>query len=229
MRHPELSYTSPNRFTLWQRIQLAIIPPLAQLLITLLMKTCKVRIVGGEHYRGGLESRGHLILAIWHETLLMGCWQFRGTDGHTLTSYSFDGELAARVVHRFGVEAVRGSSSRGGAEGLRQLVLAAGLVPIVGFTLDGPRGPRRVAKPGIALLSHRSGLPVTPHLYTAAPAWRLRSWDRFAVPKPFSTMTVGYGPPIAPPVSEDPEVIEAKRMEIETALNRLHAEYGDGD
>ena len=227
MRHPELSYTSPVRFTAAQRVQLALFPPFAKGALQLLCRTCTMRVVGREILEDALKRDGHAVLAIWHETLFMACWGFRNTGGHTLTSYSFDGELAARLVHRVGMEAVRGSSSRGGGEGLRQLVMATRLAPFVGFTLDGPRGPRRVAKHGIALLSARSGLPVIPHAYVAARAWRLNSWDRFAIPKPFTTLTMAYGPPVPPPTSEHPDDVEQTRAAVEEALNRLHAEHGD--
>lgn len=163
-----------------------------------------------------------MILAIWHETLGLAAWYHRNTGYHTLTSYSFDGELAARVVRHFGLYALRGSSSRGGAEALKEMQRAAALVPALGFTLDGPKGPRRVAKPGVAILALKTGLPIIPHAFAAAPCWRMRSWDQFIVPKPFGRLVSGYGEPIYPPPKGTPGAIESLRREVERSLNRLH-------
>ncbi len=149
MRFPELDYSSPTRFTFKQRVALASVPPLLYGAFSLLFGTCRWRVEGRETLDALLARDGGCIVPFWHESMAFAAWIHRGCGGHTLTSYSFDGELAARIVRWFGMEAVRGSSSRGGGEGLRQLVRACELgVPLVGFTLDGPRGPRRVAKTG---------------------------------------------------------------------------------
>jgi lysophospholipid acyltransferase (LPLAT)-like uncharacterized protein len=155
-------------------------------------------------------------------------WHFRGAGYHTLTSYSFDGELASRVCEWSGLHAVRGSSSRGGSKALRLLQAAVKLGITIGLTLDGPKGPRREAKPGIALVAAKNGVPVVPVSMSAATAWRLRSWDRMCIPKPFSTIRVVYGEPILPPETLSSETLEQFRREIEHALNRLHTEL-DGD
>src|SRR5690606_15894263 len=96
------------------------------------------------------------------------------------------GELAARIVTHFDLRAVRGSSSRGGADALNQLQQAMALGAGVGFTLDGPRGPRRKAKLGAAIIAARTGAIIVPNAFAVSRAWRLRSWDRLPIPKPFS-------------------------------------------
>ena len=146
-----------------------------------------------------------------------------------MTSYSFDGELAARFAHRLGIEALRGSTSSGGAAALIQLLKAAKKTKLLGFTLDGPRGPRREAKPGIALLSAMTHAPVLPQATAIDRAWRMRSWDRLAIPKPFARIVIAYGEPIFPPPGKaTEEAREALRAEIERALNALHRKI-EGD
>jgi lysophospholipid acyltransferase (LPLAT)-like uncharacterized protein len=95
-------------------------------------------------------------------------------------------------------------------------------VPAVGFTLDGPRGPRRVAKPGMSILSARVRAPVVPLAYAVSRAWRLHTWDRLAVPKPFARILCALGPPIAPPADATPEAVEPHRERVERELNALH-------
>ncbi|MCC6699633.1 MAG: lysophospholipid acyltransferase family protein [Candidatus Hydrogenedentes bacterium] len=162
---------------------------------------------------------GRAILAFWHEVLPLALWTQRGTGYHTLTSYSYDGELAACVVKHFGLAALRGSSSRGGSQALRQLELALEMGITIGFTLDGPRGPRRVSKPGIAVLAARSGLPVVPLVLAVERAWRMRSWDRLVVPKPFARIHCIFGEPIPPPVDESKDEVERMRLLVERDLN----------
>ncbi|MCP4644661.1 MAG: lysophospholipid acyltransferase family protein [bacterium] len=221
MRHPELVYTSPNRFTTKQRLVLATAPPLAASILKMIAATCRIEVRGRAVYDESVRAHGHCIAAIWHETLGLAASHHKNSSGHTLTSYSFDGELATRLIEQFGLHAVRGSSSRGGAEALEQLEKACGLTELVGFTLDGPRGPRRVAKPGIAVLAARTQLPVVPNAFAVTPSWRMNSWDRLALPKPFARILVAYGPPIPPPASDSPELVEPCRLRIETELSEL--------
>ncbi len=223
MSHPGLIYRSPYAFTFRQRMVLAASAPLIAGTLKGICITCREERQGLEHFRPLIASGKHVILAIWHETLGLAAWHHRNSGYHTLTSYSFDGELAARVVRRFGLYALRGSSSRGGHEALKQLQAASAVVPAVGFTLDGPRGPRRAAKPGVAVLALRTGLPIVPHAFAASRCWRMHSWDRLIIPKPFARLVTAYGEPIYPPRDNTPETIEALRSEVEQALNRLQA------
>lgn len=223
MTPSEPSYTSPVRYTRRQRVALAAGSRALAWTLKGLCVTCRFQTQHPERLERVTRDGGHVLIAIWHETLALAAWCYRGRGYHTLTSYSFDGELAACVLRRFGLCAVRGSSSRGGSDALRQLEKAARLTPVVGFTLDGPRGPRRIAKPGLAILAARTGLPIVPHAFAADRCRRMNSWDRLILPKPFARVTTRFGEPIAPPASTAPDVVEAKRLEIETALNELHA------
>ncbi|HOF40105.1 MAG TPA: lysophospholipid acyltransferase family protein [Candidatus Hydrogenedentes bacterium] len=223
MSPPELSYDSPETFTFRQRMLLTLGCPLLAGAYKALCVTCRQERRGEELFQRSLASGQHVFVAFWHETLGLAAWLHRNTGFHTLTSYSFDGEVAARVVRSFGLYAVRGSSSRGGYEALRQMQRAVDKVPAVGFTLDGPTGPRRVAKPGAAILAIRTGVPIVPLALAASSCWRLHSWDQLIIPKPFGRILSIYGDPILPPPKGAPKAIEQLRSEVERALNRLHA------
>lgn len=211
-------------FTVTQRLQLATLPILLADTFYLLYRTCSVETRGREYHDEALRSHGRCHVVIWHESMAMAGCRNRGTDYLTLTSYSYDGEFAARVIKRWRIHAARGSSSRGGSEALKELVAAARTVPVTGFTLDGPKGPRRVSKPGIGVLAARTQLPIVPNAYAVSSAWRMNSWDRFPIQKPFSRIICAYAPPIPPPCDESPEAVEATRLAVETSLNKLHDE-----
>ncbi len=95
---------------------------------------------------------------------------------------------------------------------------------IVGWTLDGPRGPRREAKAGIAYVAARTGFPIIPNAFAVSKSWRLNSWDRMPIPKPGARIICSFGAPIDPPPDTSAAAIEKTRMEVESALNRLHAD-----
>ena len=231
MKLPELNYETPVAFTRGQRLQLAILPPLIVNLLKGILMTCRHEIRHLEYLTDTIERHGHAIIAIWHETATYALYKHVGSNYHAAASFSFDGELAARLTHGFNVECVRGSSSRGGSGALQQLEMALNLVECVGLTMDGPRGPRRYAQPGLAILSARTMVPVVPLAFSVSKSWRLGTWDRMAVPKPFSKVIIDYAPPIAPAESTDRDAVEAKRVEIQDSLNALHAkieaELGD--
>lgn len=180
-------------FSRKQRFLLAVVPPLVAGLIRLLGATWRVRDHCAPETPVGHTVPGPTVFSFWHEGLLSCAWRFRGLGIAILISRSFDGELIARTVERLGFQAVRGSSSRGGASGLRGMAEAYAAGHICAFTADGPKGPRRVAKAGPAQLAQIAGASWV-GCFHAEPerAWRLGSWDRFAIPKPFSVVRFGW-------------------------------------
>lgn len=224
MKLPGIAYDSNQSFSLAQRAQLLVFPPLVAAAIRLLYCTCRIETRGREHVDRVVTLHGHTLVGVWHETMLAACWANRGRNYHALASHSFDGEFGVHVIRRFGIEAVRGSSSKGGAEGLRQLQLAAQQVEWVGFTLDGPRGPRRIAKAGIGILAARTQLPIVPLAIVPLRAKRLRSWDRLPISYPFSRIICAFGAPVPPPPSDSEKDVEQTRLAVEQSLNGLHEE-----
>lgn len=145
----------------------------------------------------GWERRGErFILAFWHRHLLLMPYSYRGKGISVLVSQSRDGELIARTVARLGIDSSRGSSSRGGAAGMRSLLRKAGEGYDLAFTPDGPRGPAGEVQPGVILAAAATGVPIQPVAVAATRVKRLRSWDRFVIPLPLSTVHFVYGEPL---------------------------------
>ena len=140
-----------------------------------------------------------------------------------MTSRSLDGEYIARVIRRFGFLPVRGSSSRGGQRALLEMNTLVGQGHGVAFTIDGPRGPRFVAKRGPVLLARMSGAAITPFYVAVEKAWVLNTWDRLMVPKPFSRIHVRAGAKIFVPADADDAALERYYAEMQAALERVTA------
>jgi hypothetical protein len=166
-------------------------------------------------------ARAPLIYAMWHGRLLLLPYLYGHRGAHVLTSRSRDGELVARWIRRFGLEPVRGSSSRGGADAVRLLARAIRAGREVVVVPDGPRGPREVLKPGVIALARLSGAPIVPTAVGASREWRLRSWDEFRIPQPFARCVVRFGEPIHVSRAADRPGEEAVRKEVEAALRGL--------
>lgn len=205
-----------------QRIKAALIAQVAYPLLEVLCRTYRWKVEGAEHYQAVLDSGRQPILALWHGRILPGLHYFRDRGIVVITSRNFDGEWIARILHRFGFGTARGSTSRGGARALVQLRrdLAAGRP--AAFTVDGPRGPARVVQPGVAFLAGATGHPILPYHVESDRHWTLNSWDRTQIPRPFSTVALVIGEPIAV-ASTDEEAIEAGVRRVEQALNSLEA------
>jgi lysophospholipid acyltransferase (LPLAT)-like uncharacterized protein len=182
---------------LGQRIALALVPPVAAVVIRLLGATLRYEDRAEAGVTPGYAIAGPTVFAFWHRSLLACAYRFRGLGIAILISPSFDGELIARTVERLGFLAVRGSSSRGGAAGLRGMQAAYAAGRRCAFTADGPRGPVFVAKPGTALLANSVGCWVGCFYALPERAWELGSWDRFLIPKPFSRVVLTWPKHIA--------------------------------
>ena len=166
-----------------------------------------------------------VIFAIWHNRLLMlprvfdPCFPTRQSYG--LISASRDGDLIARFIARSGYGTIRGSSSRKGVIALRQLVDTLAADGNVLVTPDGPRGPVYQAGQGVVFLAQKSGAPVVPIHMEYSSCWRLKSWDRFVVPRPFATLRAIFGAPIVVPPIADPDQFEAERLRLQNAMMSL--------
>jgi lysophospholipid acyltransferase (LPLAT)-like uncharacterized protein len=140
-----------------------------------------------------------------------------------MVSRSFDGEYIARTIERLGFAAVRGSSSRGGAKALIGLRRQLEKDNSVAFTIDGPRGPKYVAKPGPVLLSRASGLPMAAFYVAISDAWVLNTWDAFLIPKPFSKALVRVSAKIQVPADADDLQMTEFHRQLQAALERVTA------
>jgi lysophospholipid acyltransferase (LPLAT)-like uncharacterized protein len=208
--------------TLSQRAKAAAIAAVGAPLIGALGRTLRWRVEGAGHYDDLMRARQAPIFALWHGRILPSTLYWRDRDIVVITSENFDGEWIARVIARFGYGTARGSTSRGGARALVQLRRELRAGRPVGFTVDGPRGPARVAQLGAIWLSAATQHPILPFHIEADRCWTARSWDRSLVPKPYSAVAVAIGAPIEVPSTDDP-VLAAKRVELEERLQALES------
>jgi len=198
----------------------ALISAAATPLIRAIGATYRWRVDGIQHYESIVASGRQPILAFWHGRILPATLFWRNRGIVVITSRNFDGEWIARIIHRFGYAAARGSTSRGGARALVQLRRELGDGKPVAFTIDGPRGPAHVAQPGAVFLAGATRQPILPFHIESSRFWTAGRWDRTQVPKPFARVAVAIGAPME--VSgTDERLVEEKRLELERTLTSL--------
>lgn len=164
------------------------------------------------------------ILSFWHGRILMMPYCWRRTDlTNMLISGHRDGRLISQTVKYFGIDTVVGSATKGGAQATRRLIKLLRQGGVVGITPDGPRGPRMRVSEGTIALARLSGAPIVPTTYSARRRRVIGSWDRFIVALPFSRGVFLWGDPIHVPRDADAAMLEAKRLEVERAMNALTA------
>ncbi len=215
-----MSESRQGSFSFSQRAALWAVPKLTALLLAAVGSTLRFEVIAEEGATPATPpARG--IFCFWHRCTLPAGWYFRKFRCSILISQSFDGELIARTLGLLGYGSVRGSSSRGGAAGLMAMreVLERG-EPVV-FTADGPRGPIYQTKIGPVKLAAMSGEAMGCFYLLPAQARAIGSWDRFLVPLPFSRVVVSWARAVeAPAPNADPATLEAKRVELNAALER---------
>ena len=205
-----------------QRLKAAAIATAGYPLVRALTGTLTWKVDGAEHWDAVIGSGRQPILALWHGRIFAGLHYFRRRNVVVITSQNFDGEWIARILHRMGFLTARGSTSLGGARALVQMKrdLAAGRP--TAFTVDGPRGPARVAQPGVVWLAGASGHPILPFHIEADRHWTAGGWDRTQIPKPFSTVALVIGAPIDV-TSTEAAALETARTHLEATLAGLEA------
>jgi len=166
-----------------------------------------------------------VIYSFWHRAVFASAWLWRKTGIAVMVSRSFDGEYIARTIEKLGFVAVRGSSSRGGATALLGLKSQLEQGNLVAFTIDGPRGPKYVAKPGPVLLSRASALPMAAFYVALSNAWVLNTWDELMIPKPFSKALVRFSAKMRVPAEAAEAEMETQMAEfqrqLQAALDRV--------
>jgi lysophospholipid acyltransferase (LPLAT)-like uncharacterized protein len=204
-----------------KRLEAATIAAVGYRAAATLGATLRWRTEGLEHYDAIVKKGLQPVMAFWHGRILPATIYFRRRGIVVITSENFDGEWIAGIIERFGYGTARGSTSRGGRRALLQLVRDMAAGKPAGFTVDGPRGPARVAQPGAVWLAKATGNPVLPFHLEADRYWTVNSWDRTQIPKPFSTVAVVVGEPFHVPGNADDVAIEAARGEMEKRLWQL--------
>jgi lysophospholipid acyltransferase (LPLAT)-like uncharacterized protein len=206
-----------------KRVEAAAIAAVGYRLVQLLGSTLRWKTEGLEHFDAIVAAGHQPVMAFWHGRILPATYYYRRRGIVAITSENFDGEWIAGIIERFGYGTARGSTSRGGRRALLQLVrdMAAGRP--AGFTLDGPRGPARVAQPGAVWLAKATGNPVLPFHLEASHHWTMNSWDRTQIPKPFSTVAIAMGEPFHVDADTDDAGLERARLNLEERLRTLEA------
>jgi lysophospholipid acyltransferase (LPLAT)-like uncharacterized protein len=209
-----------SALTAAQRAKATLIAAAAFPVVAGLSATLRWKVDGAAHWDAVVSSGRRPILALWHGRIFAGLHYFRGRGVVVITSQNFDGEWIARILHRFGFRTARGSTSRGGARALVHMRRALAAGQPAAFTVDGPRGPARVAQPGAVWLAAATGNPILPFHIEADRYWTTRSWDRTQIPKPFSTVAIAIGEPLPIP-STEAGAIARGQADLEAALARL--------
>jgi len=160
-----------------------------------LARTWRFRVIDDAPLRALRAANKPFIFSLWHGQLLPLLWHHRGQRVSILISEHRDGELIARTAQSLGYGLIRGSTTRGAERALLSLVRELEGGREVAITPDGPKGPARTFAPGALIAANRSRSPILPVAVSVDRAWRLRSWDKFIIPKPFARITVAYGPP----------------------------------
>jgi len=204
--------------------------------------TWRLQVVGGEAAIDRLLAQQRpVLLSFWHDQSLVVGWFLQNVLRRRdfaitlLASHSRDGEIIARVGKAWGLEAIRGSASRGGSAALRRLyraVVRHHSSPIM--IPDGPRGPIYRCKAGVVVLAQTSGAPIQPLAGAARSSWHLRSWDRMIVPRPFTTVRIVIGEALTIPSGGGAQDLAERQAEVEkrldgTAQAARTAAVGHGD
>jgi lysophospholipid acyltransferase (LPLAT)-like uncharacterized protein len=203
-------------------MQIPVIAWAAYWLVRLVGPTLRVEVIG-VHNAVQIPATGEQAIgAFWHRCIFPAIWIWRKRGIVVLNTVNFDGQWTRRVIERLGFGTAQGSSTRGAIEGLTMMAQKLEEGRNVAFTIDGPRGPRYVAKPGPVILARRTGRPISVfHIGLSRAHTFKKSWDLFRMPYPFSRAVMFVAPPIRVPGDADSEMMKQKQAEMQAALERV--------
>jgi lysophospholipid acyltransferase (LPLAT)-like uncharacterized protein len=214
--------TRPPQLPFSRRAQIPFIAAAVFSVIRALGPTMSYEVHGWQHAERVHASGKRYILAFWHRVILPATWWWRNRGIVVLNTTHFDGQWTRKVIEWLGFGTAQGSSTRGGLRGLAVMARRLEEGRDVAFTIDGPRGPRYVAKPGPVMLARRTGCPVVAfHIGVDRGKTIEKTWDQFLLPKPFARAVLLLAPPIYVPNDADREALEAKHAEMQRELERV--------
>lgn len=212
------------RWSWKEKILLFLIPRLSCLVLRLLALTIRQEVHGAQNPGQFWDQGRPVIAAFWHQRLLMMPFlPHRGRVGMLISRHR-DGELIARTVKLFGIDSIRGSTSRGGLSALREMVRVFRRGSNLAITPDGPQGPRHIAQIGAVELARQTGAPILPVTYSASRRKVFDSWDRFILPLPFSRVAYLWAPPLLVPREAGKEDLEEMRLILQSRLRQITEE-----
>jgi len=217
---PSAQLVERQRFTLKQRISLWLITWTGTLVIRLIAPTLKFSVSFEEGGPAGLDTRP-MVLSFWHNCVFPAIYIWRNLGIRVMSSDSFDGEYTGRIIRKFGFVKIRGSSSRGAVRAFLGMRRDLEKGSTVAFTIDGPKGPRYVAKPGPVLLAKATAAPMVAFHIAVENAWILKTWDGCMIPKPFSRALMRVSRQIAVPSNADERAMEGFHADLQSALDRV--------
>jgi lysophospholipid acyltransferase (LPLAT)-like uncharacterized protein len=220
---PPSGSAPPKRlFSRWQRFQIFVAAWVGTLAVSCIGRTLRWEIYGWEHWEAARRAGKGLIYTFWHREICPATWFWRKRGIVVMTSQNFDGEYIARIIQRHGYGAARGSSSRGASSALVEMIRALRGGRDGAFTIDGPRGPRFVAKAGSVLLAKATGAAILCFHIAVERAYVFeRSWDHFQIPHLFSRAAVFIAPPIFVDDAASEAEVAARLQEVQGALESL--------
>jgi lysophospholipid acyltransferase (LPLAT)-like uncharacterized protein len=213
---------NPRPFTLWEKFQILLATWFGYCAVLLIGRSLRWTVLGRESFEAALSTGKPPIFTFWHREIFSATWFWRRRSIVVMTSQNFDGEYIARIIQKHGYGVARGSSSRGATRALKEMIRTMRRGNPTAFTIDGPRGPRYVAKPGSVLLAKATQAPIVcfhiapRHAYTF-----YKSWDQFQIPFPFSAVAIFIAPPITVSRDSDEEEQARKLAEVQAALDEL--------
>jgi lysophospholipid acyltransferase (LPLAT)-like uncharacterized protein len=198
--------------------------PFAVLVFKVIAATFRIGEMNHEKVSPHSRKGGKYIFAFKHSQLLEHIYFYRNTKMASLGSLSKDGEIAVAIAEKFGITMIRGSSSRGGAAALLALKTLSEQGFDIALTVDGPRGPLGTVNGGVIYLAKLTGVPIIPSCFACDRGIRLRTWDKFLIPKPFSRGLFNFGKPVIIPKDLPDSDVEGIKEIIRADLDRINAE-----
>jgi lysophospholipid acyltransferase (LPLAT)-like uncharacterized protein len=217
---PQTEVQAVKKFTFWQKLAIPLITWAGFLAVRLIGPTLRFAVSFEEGGPAGMTTRP-MILAFWHDCIFPAIYIWRDLQIRVMSSDSFDGEYTGRIIRKFGFVKVRGSSSHGAVRAMIGMRREIEQGATVAFTIDGPRGPRHIAKPGPVVLARATGAPMVAFHIALEKAWSLNTWDRSLIPNPFSRALMRVSRQIAVPASATDTERESFHVQLQASLDRV--------
>ena len=211
-----------SSYSFLERVMIRAIGLALYAVTKLLGSTVRFEVEGGENLEAASAGGRLPIYTTWHNGVFLSTYFWRGRGIVVMSSRSFDAEYTGRLIKRFGYGTVRGSSTRGHTGATIEMIRLMSAGCPAGFMIDGPKGPRHVAKMGAVLIAKKAGQPILPFVIMPAKSWEIRkSWDQTQIPKPFTRARVIIAPPIHVEANAAADALNAKRDDLQRALEAL--------
>jgi lysophospholipid acyltransferase (LPLAT)-like uncharacterized protein len=221
MNEKVFKFDDISSYSLKQRCLIRLADIVFYSLVMIIGKTIRFEVENIEIFEKIIQADKIPVYTFWHNNIFLGTYYFRNRKIIVMSSKSFDAEYIARFIKRLGYGTIRGSSTRGGVGALIEMVKAMRKGFPCGFAIDGPKGPKYVAKSGVCLLAKKTENPIMPFVVTPQKYWEISSWDKLQIPKPFTRALVKIGEPIYVESNINDEDIENKRLELQKTLDEL--------